>query len=173
MYILGGGWSWLTQPLSPCLSFPLVSIILYQGCARPEVLTAVVMKNSIFWDITPCSLLKVNWHFKGRVAFIFRVKEVLILLASVWFLAWLILWPWRWRQHVPLKHRVTFNKLHGIICQKTELFYQGCPTSNHWGVALYLRYLTLGHNIKHIFFSNIWTQISVLQWPDLRTKSNE
>jgi hypothetical protein len=25
-----------------------------------EVLTAVVMKSSVFWDITPCSLLKVN-----------------------------------------------------------------------------------------------------------------
>jgi hypothetical protein len=25
-----------------------------------EVLTAVVMKSTIFWDITPCSLLKVN-----------------------------------------------------------------------------------------------------------------
>jgi hypothetical protein len=25
-----------------------------------EVLTAVVMKSSIFWDITPCSLLKIN-----------------------------------------------------------------------------------------------------------------
>jgi hypothetical protein len=25
-----------------------------------EVLTEVVMKSSIFWDITPCSLLEVN-----------------------------------------------------------------------------------------------------------------
>jgi hypothetical protein len=25
-----------------------------------EVLTAVVMNNSIFWDITPCSPLKFN-----------------------------------------------------------------------------------------------------------------
>jgi hypothetical protein len=30
-----------------------------------EVLTAVVMKNSVFWDIVPCSLLKVNWRFGG------------------------------------------------------------------------------------------------------------
>jgi hypothetical protein len=28
-----------------------------------EVLTAVVMKNSTFWDIMPCSPLKVNWCF--------------------------------------------------------------------------------------------------------------
>jgi hypothetical protein len=30
-----------------------------------EVLTAVVMKSSIFWDIKPCSLLKFNRHFRG------------------------------------------------------------------------------------------------------------
>jgi hypothetical protein len=30
-----------------------------------EVLTVVVMKSSIFWDITPCSLLKVNRRFGG------------------------------------------------------------------------------------------------------------
>jgi hypothetical protein len=30
-----------------------------------EVPTAVVMKSSIFWDITPCSPLKVNWCFGG------------------------------------------------------------------------------------------------------------
>jgi hypothetical protein len=30
-----------------------------------EVLTAVVMKTSVFWDITPCSPLKVNGRFGG------------------------------------------------------------------------------------------------------------
>jgi hypothetical protein len=30
-----------------------------------EVLTGVVMKSTIFWDITPCSPLKVNWRFGG------------------------------------------------------------------------------------------------------------
>jgi hypothetical protein len=30
------------------------------SCVGFEVLTAVVKKSSIFWDITPCSLLKVN-----------------------------------------------------------------------------------------------------------------
>jgi hypothetical protein len=32
---------------------------------RFEVLTAVVMKSSIFWDITPCSPLKFSRHFGG------------------------------------------------------------------------------------------------------------
>jgi hypothetical protein len=33
--------------------------------ARLEVLTAVVLNNTIFWDITPCSPLKVNRSFGG------------------------------------------------------------------------------------------------------------
>jgi hypothetical protein len=31
-----------------------------------EVLTTVVMENIIFWDITPCSPLKVSRHFGGK-----------------------------------------------------------------------------------------------------------
>jgi hypothetical protein len=34
-------------------------------CVGFEVLTAVVMKSSIVWDITPCSPLKVNRRFGG------------------------------------------------------------------------------------------------------------
>jgi hypothetical protein len=30
-----------------------------------EVLTAVVMKSSVFWDITPCGPLKVNRRLGG------------------------------------------------------------------------------------------------------------
>jgi hypothetical protein len=30
-----------------------------------EVLTLVVMKSPIFWDVTPCSLLENNRHFGG------------------------------------------------------------------------------------------------------------
>jgi hypothetical protein len=32
-----------------------------------EVLTEVVMKTSIFWDITPCSPLKDNRRFRGAL----------------------------------------------------------------------------------------------------------
>jgi hypothetical protein len=32
---------------------------------RVDCLTAVVMNSTIFWDITPCSTLKVNRHFGG------------------------------------------------------------------------------------------------------------
>jgi hypothetical protein len=43
------------------------------------------------------------------------------MLSSL-FLAWLILQPWRWRWHIPPKHQLTFNGLHGVITQKLELF---------------------------------------------------
>jgi hypothetical protein len=39
-----------------------------------EVLTVVVVKSTIFWDITPCSPLKIN-VLEEHVAFIFRVEE--------------------------------------------------------------------------------------------------
>jgi uncharacterized membrane protein YbhN (UPF0104 family) len=32
-----------------------------------EVLSAMVMIYSLFWGITPCSLLKVNRHFGGTM----------------------------------------------------------------------------------------------------------
>jgi hypothetical protein len=34
-----------------------------------EVLTSVVMRSSIFWDITPCGPLKVNRRFGGTPRF--------------------------------------------------------------------------------------------------------
>jgi hypothetical protein len=46
-------------------------------------------------------------------------------LSSYPFLSWLInLQPWRWKQHVPSKHWLTFNGLQIITSQKTELFNQ-------------------------------------------------
>jgi hypothetical protein len=39
-----------------------------------QVLTAVIMKSIIFWDITPCSPLKVTDVSGEHVAYIFRVK---------------------------------------------------------------------------------------------------
>jgi hypothetical protein len=34
-------------------------------CVGFEVLTAVVMKSSMFWDITPCNPLEINRRFGG------------------------------------------------------------------------------------------------------------
>jgi hypothetical protein len=54
-------------------------------------LTLIMMKSTVFWDITSCS------HA---------------------CLARLIIRPWRWRWHVSPKRRFTFNGLHGVRSQK-------------------------------------------------------
>jgi hypothetical protein len=79
-----------------------------------EVLTAVVMKNFIFWYITQCSPLKVNWRIRGTYRLHLQGQRI--------SKAWPVLWPWRWRRHIPPKFRLTLNGLHGIIFQKIELF---------------------------------------------------
>jgi hypothetical protein len=43
-------------------------------------------------------------------------------LCSCWFLAQLILWPWRWRWYVPPNRQLVFNILQGVITQKIVLF---------------------------------------------------
>jgi hypothetical protein len=66
-----------------------------------------------------------------------------------WFLARLILLPWRWRRYVPPKRRLTFNGLHCVISQKIALFITTTvrtsnPTSTcHLLSRLYLARLIL------------------------------
>jgi hypothetical protein len=86
----------------------------------------------VFWDITPCSLLKVNQRFRGTCCLHLQgqrisqarnqcVAELCFLPPSYWFLACLILQNWRWKQYIPLKCQMTFNGLHSITSQKIEL----------------------------------------------------
>jgi hypothetical protein len=56
------------------------------------VLTAVIITNFVFWDILPASQ-----HFRG-IYWLQHPPD------SCWFLGCLILWPWRWKWHIPLKH---------------------------------------------------------------------
>jgi hypothetical protein len=117
------------------------------------VLTAMVMKSSIFWDITSCSPLKVNQHFGGKCRLHIQVLKRK-------FLAWLILRPWIWRWHLPPKRRLTFNGLYCVTPQKTELFrtymllgspvrvLTGClkdsprfQSQNVWIYVVYLKHL--------------------------------
>jgi hypothetical protein len=98
-----------------------------------EVPTAVVMKSSIYWDVTPCSPLKVNrrfgetysLHLQGRRISRARnqhKEDTKQGCSTCWFLIWLIIRPYCWRRYVPPKHGSTFKGLHGGISQKTELF---------------------------------------------------
>jgi hypothetical protein len=88
---------------------------------RFEVLTPMIMKSSVFLDMTPCSMLKINWHF-------------CLVLALWWYLACLIFHPWRWSLHVTLKHWLIFIGLHNVISQKIELFafHSGWSIDKWW-----------------------------------------
>jgi hypothetical protein len=73
----------------------------------------VVIKTSVFWDLTPCSWLKVSWRFAGKCRFHFQVRKVsfppALILVSFMFL--FSAGPWRWRWLVPLKHRFILYKM--------------------------------------------------------------
>jgi hypothetical protein len=68
-----------------------------------EVLTAVIMKASIFWDTAPFSKFKVNWLFGGISRLCLQDWKVIKArnqqaVCIIWFLAGFILqfWIWRW-----------------------------------------------------------------------------
>jgi hypothetical protein len=71
----------------------------FETC-RIWVFTAVVMKSTIFWDITPHSPSSVNRRFRGA----YRRH-----LLSRWFLAHLNFSTLIWRRYVPPKRRLTLN----------------------------------------------------------------
>jgi hypothetical protein len=74
--------------------------------------------SSVFWDWTPCSPLKVNRCFGETHRFCFRSVKTKQIKEQAWqqweeelslyFLAWLIVCSWGWRQYVPPNYRLTF-----------------------------------------------------------------
>jgi hypothetical protein len=56
--------------------------------------------------------IKVCWRFGGTC----------LLPAWRWFLAWLIIWLWRWRRHISPKRRLSFNGIHSVISKKIEVY---------------------------------------------------
>jgi hypothetical protein len=98
-----------------------------------EVLTELVMKSSIFWDITPCILLKVNRRFDATCSLhrqsqgtsrVRNQSELKQSLLTAFTLASCTAYSstLKMERHVPPKLRLTFNELHGVISQRTELF---------------------------------------------------
>jgi hypothetical protein len=88
------------------------------------------MKSTIFCDIMPCSPLKVIRRFKGTHHFhlqgwisqaIYQSESMHCYLLSCWCHAWFIRLR-RWRRYVFPEHRLSFNRLQGVIHQKTIPF---------------------------------------------------
>jgi hypothetical protein len=105
---------------------PTVLLISYRSKVKTRLTT--ILKSSIFWDIMPCSPLKVNrsfggtWrlHLRGRI--INQARNQRKTGSKQTFLAWLIFRPRRWRRHFPPERALTFNGLCGVISQKIEMF---------------------------------------------------
>jgi hypothetical protein len=71
------------------------------------------MESPVFWDIRPCSPLKVNRHFGGTELCLPPASGFLFLAYSSTL---------KMEATVPPKRRLTFNGLHGVIFQKIEHF---------------------------------------------------
>jgi hypothetical protein len=98
------------------------------------------MKSSIFWDIALCRIWGSHsggyeeFYLLGydtmqsvetkptfrRNTFSRLQAEFCLLLASCWFLAWLILRPWICRRHIPPKSPLKMNGLYGVISMKIK-----------------------------------------------------
>jgi hypothetical protein len=71
------------------------------GLLRYKFFTAVTMKKAVFWDVAHLLTLV----FRLRIFFFFLL-------------------PWRWRQYVPTKARLT-HYLHGVTSRKTAFLSYG------------------------------------------------
>jgi hypothetical protein len=109
--------------------------ILYTGF---DVLSAVVMKSIIFWDIMLCTPLRVNQYFGGIYQLYLQSRALL----ATCFPAWLILQPWIWRWHVPPQCQLTFNGLYRVLSQKTVLF-------KTWYVFIIMKYVCFQSKTLH------------------------
>jgi hypothetical protein len=94
-----------------------------------EVLAAVVMKSTIFWDTTPYSPLNVNRRYGGTYSLNPQGRKNKLSKKPAWkqveiqagFLLNLFFGSWRWRRYIPPKRQLTLNKLHCVISQKLVL----------------------------------------------------
>lgn len=121
--------SWRTQDRRWCtICSQILNFLRNVGL---EVLAAVVMKQSVFWNVTPCISLQMKWCFGGACHLHLQGRKIsqernqcesLCHLLSCWLLVWLILWTWGWRVLSPLKYQLTFKGVHCIIPWEIELF---------------------------------------------------
>jgi hypothetical protein len=77
--------------------------------------TIEMFKSSIFWDISPCSLVKVT----GRFGETYRAANYLLQSCS---LLGLFVDPENVGDMSPPKRRLTFAGLRGVISHKMDLF---------------------------------------------------
>jgi hypothetical protein len=85
------------------------------------------LKSIIFWDMTTCSPLSVNWRFGGTYNLNLQGRRNKFSKK-----------PASKRRYVPPKRRLTLNGLHGVISQKIILFITtAVKTSNPTCLSLF------------------------------------
>jgi hypothetical protein len=87
-------------------------------------------KSTFFWDITPCSPVRVNWRFRGTCHLqvskskLSRKRNTEWSRQQVelcWFLAYPTPHPWRLREYFSPKCWLTSIRLHGNMFQRVQL----------------------------------------------------
>jgi hypothetical protein len=92
-----------------------------------EILTAVVLKSSIFWDIIPCSPLNVNQHFRGTCYLRLqcrRENHAKLCLPRAFTVVYCLAYSstLKMKERCPSETSGDFQGVHVVIPQKTELF---------------------------------------------------
>jgi hypothetical protein len=82
-----------------------VHLLNYVFMVKFEVLTAVTMKISVFWDVTMRSLVDIHRCFERT----FCIYEYTRL-------------SWKWRRHIPPKCLQLSVRLHDVTSSKTAMF---------------------------------------------------
>jgi hypothetical protein len=135
------------------------------------------LKSSVFWDVAPCSPMKVNWCLKGTYCLHLQGRRVsqsmkqAVGIARLLF-SGLILWPWRWRWYVPLKCWLAFTGLLIVISQKIELFTVTTERTSyptywpfvilHWVFLYRLQSVHLGS-----WWASTWTVLALAVYTEL------
>jgi hypothetical protein len=124
--------------------------------------TDTLLKSSVFWDVTPCSPLKVNHRF-GRICRLQprgrRVIQTISLLpASPRFIASLILLPWRWRCDMFLWKVGWLSTLESKLCYNRRLVGQSVLVSSTY-LGLKARFLFLSNSCGFVDFGRpLWRE---------------
>jgi hypothetical protein len=91
--------------LSSIFSLSSTGITKLWSARKARLAQAIkISKISIFWDITACSPLKVNWRFRGTGRHHLHAC----------FFAWLIPRAWRWSRCGPPKRQLAFSGLQAL-----------------------------------------------------------
>jgi hypothetical protein len=96
----------------------------------------VIIDSPLFWNITKCRLLKATFRrdisppCSGSKNTPRKTQHESRWQAELWFTAWLIHRPWKWRLRVPPNRQVTFCGLQGV----THAFEKyNSPAAPLWG----------------------------------------